>query len=319
MSRYRICGLVIESDFPLTASPVQDEQTEADIVVNFAGTREVPSDVIPEGQRLQAVQYPEQLLYTTVRRSDGAIYLRLHGAADFLIAPDLRYVTAWNDPAYGMEALALLTTGNLLATVLMLRGEAVLHASAVERHGRALAFVADSGMGKSTLAALCCDRGARFLADDVLRLDFSDQGVRVWQGASENRLRRSTEELGLVPQAHRQSWDGRFVWSPPPATSSVTSLAAVVLPVLTREVTPLEMERLSPSVAVMELAQHPRLLGWEDHEGIVTTFNTLSRLAAAVPVFTATIPWGPPFDLDMIDELLAIAGGKLAQGEPGQM
>lgn len=308
MNRYLICGLIMETDFPLTNSPYLGEVADADIVVRYGGSRDVSAEEIPSGKRLQAVQHPGQLLYSTVQQADGVVHLRLHGAADFLIAPNLRDVTAWNDPAYGLETLAVLAAGNLLATVLMLRGEAVLHASAVEAAGRALAFVADSGMGKSTLAALCCNRGARFLADDVVRLDLSEQQVRVWQGTTENRLRRSAEELGLTPAPHRQSWDGRFVWSPPAATSARPPLGAVVIPTLTRTLKSLTMQKLPPGSAAMELARHPRLLGWEDDQGLVTAFNTLTKLVAAVPVFAATIPWGPPFDMDMVDELLRTAG-----------
>ena len=50
----------------------------------------------------------------------------------------------------------------------------LLHASAVERDGRALLMTGASGAGKSTLAALLGERGWRFLGDEFALLDLAD-------------------------------------------------------------------------------------------------------------------------------------------------
>lgn len=47
----------------------------------------------------------------------------------------------------------------------------LLHASAVERDGRALLMTGESGAGKSTLAALLGERGWRFMGDEFALLD----------------------------------------------------------------------------------------------------------------------------------------------------
>ncbi|MGJ3647101.1 HprK-related kinase A [Sphingomonas sp. GlSt437] len=47
----------------------------------------------------------------------------------------------------------------------------LLHASAVERDGRALLMTGESGAGKSTLAALLAARGWRFMGDEFALLD----------------------------------------------------------------------------------------------------------------------------------------------------
>ena len=53
----------------------------------------------------------------------------------------------------------------------LLQGLEVFHASAVVRHGEAIAFLGPSGAGKTSLAVELCARGASFLADDVLALE----------------------------------------------------------------------------------------------------------------------------------------------------
>jgi hypothetical protein len=55
-----------------------------------------------------------------------------------------------------------------------------LHASAVTRHGRAIAFMGDSGRGKSTLAAFLADEidgGWQRIADDILPITAGPAGV----------------------------------------------------------------------------------------------------------------------------------------------
>ena len=249
--------------------------------------------------------------YSTVRRPDGTMLLRLHGVVDFVIAPDLRTVTAWRDPRCDPELYTLLIAGNLLATVLTLRGETVLHASSVERDGRAVAFVAHSGMGKSTLAALACARGARFVTDDLLRFEHRADGrVHSWPGGWENRLRRAPAEiLGFAPEgAVRVSVDERRVWCPQATDRASTELVALVLPLLDRRCAELEVIPLGRAAASLRLAATPRLLGWTDRRGTASAFANLAGLVRVVPVFTARVPWGLPVDPAVVDALLAEVG-----------
>jgi hypothetical protein len=73
------------------------------------------------------------------------------------------------DPASGVDvrALRLSILGPALALLLHQRGRFVLHASAVESDGGAIAFAGGSGWGKSTLAAALHARGCGMVADDV--------------------------------------------------------------------------------------------------------------------------------------------------------
>ncbi len=156
-----------------------------------------------EGECLQAVASQYGLMYSTVRRPDGEVLLRLHGRVDFEIAADYRLVRAWTDPECKPEMLALLVVGNLVAMILALRGETVLHASAVEVDGRAIAFVAHSGMGKSTLAALACARGdgiprERWLRAEQRQLERADIVAAV-SPLLQERYAAYGREAALVP------------------------------------------------------------------------------------------------------------------------
>ena len=87
--------------------------------------------------------------------------------------------------------------GVLMATLLRQRGFLVLHACSVARDGKAVAFVGESGWGKSTLAEYFCQRGYTLLSDDVLAIDTSpdahdtraDARAQVIPGYPQIRLR----------------------------------------------------------------------------------------------------------------------------------
>jgi hypothetical protein len=65
------------------------------------------------------------------------------------------------------------------------------------------------------------------------------------------------------------------------------------------------LERLGPTEAFLVLSTFPRIFGWRDSAPLRPQFEAFTRLARSVPVFNAEVPWGPPFDPGLADELLA--------------
>lgn len=57
------------------------------------------------------------------------------------------------------------------------RRHVLIHASSVEKDGRALVMTGESGSGKSTLAGLLGERGWRFMGDEFALLDLADGQV----------------------------------------------------------------------------------------------------------------------------------------------
>jgi hypothetical protein len=73
------------------------------------------------------------------------------------------------------SAVRLGLLGPGLGALLHQRGVLVLHASAVEINGGAVAVLADKGDGKSTLAAAFVARGHRLVSDDIVPVQFVGQ------------------------------------------------------------------------------------------------------------------------------------------------
>ena len=66
------------------------------------------------------------------------------------------------------EKVRVYLLGTCMGALLMLRNTLPLHGSAVVIDGRAYAFLGDSGVGKSTLAAALVHQGYPLVSDDVI-------------------------------------------------------------------------------------------------------------------------------------------------------
>jgi hypothetical protein len=86
------------------------------------------------------------------------------------------------DPVSGADEriLRLYILGTAMGILLQQRGHLVLHASAVAAEGGAVAFIGESGFGKSTLAAMLHDRGLAVVTDDVLAVSVKGENVSVF-------------------------------------------------------------------------------------------------------------------------------------------
>ncbi|SFA98160.1 hypothetical protein SAMN05216266_10367 [Amycolatopsis marina] len=303
---YRAHGLAVSSEAELPLSPAPPPAGRPDFVLRVGEDAPVPEER-PEGELLAALNRRNgTVFYTLVRRDDHTI-LRYPGVCDFVGDHELARVSAHWDPAADRGLLPVLAAGALLAVHLTLRGHLVLHASAVQLDGRALAFVGASGMGKSTLAAALCGTGCALVADDVLRVDvIGAAAARVYPGSTENRLRAAARELAdsAPAGAARPTADGRLSLRPAAVADGPLPLAACVVPRPSREAVEVGVHRLSPARALLRLSQFPRVLGWRDPATMGDSFQALADLVERVPVAEAVIPWGPPFRPEVLTGLL---------------
>ena len=78
-----------------------------------------------------------------------------------------------------LAALRLFLLGPIFALLLHQRGLLVLHASAVSVGGKVVAFAAEKGEGKSTLAAAMIARGHPLFTDDLMPIDLMNEALLV--------------------------------------------------------------------------------------------------------------------------------------------
>ena len=306
MTCYVIHGLLVRSPIPLPA-PVSSSE-RCDVVVRWATTTPRQTAARPTGELMAAVGTCESQGYTLVREA-GEYALRIGELAEFRIDAAMSEITVAAFPHTNPGILSLLLAGNVLATLLTLRGEQVLHASAIALNGRAIAFAGHTGAGKSTLAALFCAEAAALIADDTLRLTWVGEHVLCAGGPAQLRLRPGATVLAdripasqIVPCA-----DGRTGVAVPPVAGACP-LHALLIPSRCPSDRLLRVSRLAPAEALFALLSRCRIGGWRDATVLRARLEGLERLTRTVPVYTAEIPWTRPFSNAIARDIAAAVG-----------
>lgn len=320
--RHLLYGLTVASDLTLHTGRPALPDGPADLTVR-RGPEVSATAELPAGEVWLDYATGDDHWYTLTRRDDGSHLFRIYGLCEFVISADLSEVEflPWPDLAPGMDSVMI--TGTLLAAQLYLRGHLVLHSSAVEVDGQAVAFVGHSGMGKSTTASLLAAAGGvASVTDDVLRVDLESGGrPRARLGPAHLRLRsgaQTVQTLFATRPDLSTSADARALVRPVGEAVDGLPLGAIVVPQPTRDSNDVVVERLTGISAVMTLLQFPRLLGWRADQVVSDGFAQAGAIAASTPIVTLTIPWGPPFADDLPERLLEAVRGVLAPTQPAQ-
>lgn len=239
------------------------------------------------------------------RFPDGAAMLRIdrHPEAGFRIwGPGYgRYVVS---PAGRRIQAALprrtwrwqrLFFAQVLPLAAALQGLEPFHASAVALSGRAVAFVASAGTGKTSVAAHLVAAGAPLITDDVLALEPTSRGVIAHPGCGLVNLDES--ELAAMEEVGRQRM-GRFL-----GRSDKLHFAA---PVFAREL-PLGLVYFlrrtgseGPLAIIEDRRSTQRLLAagflayLRSPERLVNHLEACARVREVAPTFGVEVPVGLP-------------------------
>ncbi|RYV50744.1 hypothetical protein [Pengzhenrongella frigida] len=300
-------GLTIHSDLELNQDRPSPARAPVDVRVRVGPEVDVPAEPL-DGRCLVRYGVGDQKYYTMVERPDGSALLRFHGSCDVVVSRGLDEMTVRRAPGAEPGIEKVLTTGASLAFLLYRRSHLVLHASAVDLGDHALAFVGNSGMGKSTMAALLCSDGARLITDDVLRIDDVTTVPVARLGATEIRLRKGADSLAERFDSHvpgrRTSADARQVLRLSDGARDRLPLRALVIPQPSPGLDRVVIEQLGTREALFALLGFPRILGWQDQGVLQNQFELTGALVRRIPVVVARVPWGPPFQPGLVGQLL---------------
>jgi hypothetical protein len=214
--------------------------------------------------------------YASYELDDGRCLLELPPAVSFLLEPAAGRVVVDSRAGDG-ELLEHRVASSAICTLLALRGDLVLHASAVEVDGRAVLFCGPTLHGKSTLARALGEAGCRVLGEDGVAIDLDGGQAVAFPGARGVRVRsrdsggRRRTDLVADPGGEE----------PPPCP-----VGAVVL--LGERGDALAVEPLEPARALALLT--PNLIHSGGRASIGGAFSRLARLLSSVPAFGASLP-----------------------------
>lgn len=181
MHSYRICGLSVASDIGLPG-------------LIAGGTDSIPEVTIRRGSVPEAL-HDANLTGPTWQIAGKQFLLNVPNVARFLLRDGNEIVFA-PESEDSVEDVPIFVLGTVFGILLHQREQIVLHASAVEVNGKAVAFCGASGAGKSTLAAALAQRGYRLLTDDVCAITLASntapmihsdgRQLKLWTEAIEN-------------------------------------------------------------------------------------------------------------------------------------
>lgn len=179
---YHLYGLRVRSEWPLPYPQMHAPGLTEVGLIRGASSRF--SNAVKEA-RTAANQ---RVWPRAVRLDDGQTYLRWSGRCEFLVSADGRLVVARPLRRSSPEAFHTYLLGQALSFALIKQGFDPLHATVVAIDGLAVAFLGESGYGKSTLAAAFVGAGHRLLTDDLLVLSEQDAGFTAHPGPPRIKL-----------------------------------------------------------------------------------------------------------------------------------
>jgi hypothetical protein len=259
--------------FELRHDPARDQQPVAE--PDFSRWRS------PEGE----------VVATFHRRPEGYL-LRFLGRADFIVDVEHRTVTCSAVPVIAAPAIEDLYLNQVAPVLAGHAGELVIHASANVFDGAAAGFAADTGRGKSTLAASLARSGFPCLSDDGLLLRRSDGRYLAFPNRASFRLWSDSAQV-VSPGQHEG----------PEAETKTHISGSAALPFQDQpmplrvlyvlgpgEAAAVRISRMTSTDALAALINHSFFLDAEDRARMARHFEAVAQLAETVPVFALDYP-----------------------------
>jgi hypothetical protein len=179
---HHLYGLRLRTEWPLPY-PRRPGAYLAEVNL-YRGSPSDFSNAIEEARVLAA-----QTTWTRgVALANGQTYLRWPDRFEFLVSIDGRAIAARPLRRGFREAFHTYLLGQALSFALIRQGFDPLHATTVAVDGAGVAFLGESGFGKSSLGAAFVQAGHRLLTDDLLVLSPCDCGFMAHPGPPRIKL-----------------------------------------------------------------------------------------------------------------------------------
>ncbi len=291
--RYGVYGITVLSEIPL-ALPAHPEASLAQVEFVTASAKFF--------QRASAgaqFQSGADAWYHYAFLPDGSTYANWIGVGEFIVSPGGVRVTCRRFAEASHESFQVYLLGQALSFALVKHGFEPLHATVLAVEGRAIAFLGESGFGKSSMAACFLQAGHRILTDDLLITQESGADFLAYPGPPRvklfpNMARRFLGGLnGAVPM-NNATTKQILPLEPDRINARPIPLAAIYAIVSPDEVKrrsqPVAIEPLSPREAFLTLVRGTFNARLVRPERLERQFHAAARLSEAVPVRRLAYP-----------------------------
>ncbi len=301
--RYTFFNHVIKSDVvlpELTELTGNDTQNVLpDVWLKLSGNQ---VEFIEKREWLHHWKAPDQSVTLSFARDSGTLFLHFPGMACFVICNNGQLITC-----YPKASLALATIRHLLLDQILPRlfahfySYSVFHACFLSVNGKGVCFLADSGWGKSTIAAGLGAAGHTILTDDCLGIILDENqvsGIPAYYGI--RLLPDSIENLGHLfagkGEAFAEYTSKKRIALAKPVDGSPKALPMQALFLLTspqegKESTKAEIRPVGGLHAMKELLKNSFCLDVQDGQWQKAHFKRVSGLAnSGMPMYSISYP-----------------------------
>ncbi len=291
---YNICGMSIESAHPLLGlSPVDAEDPDYAFKVCASGSA-------PECSWLRHFEVTNGKPWLSVAGRENDFHLRFPDLGHFHANTAAKEIRCYREADTPIESIVHLFLDMVMPLVLSQQGRLVLHAGAVSVFGNIIAFLGETGQGKSSITASFGLKGYPVVTDDCLVVDKKNEtpwgvplypGLRLWPDAV---LAIFGDDLSLPDVAHytnkQRLGPGADVLTFRSEPGPLGGMYVLSAKSGNRDDRSVTIDPLTPREAFMELVKHPYRLGLDNREWLKEEFQALGRLVNSLAVRRVTYP-----------------------------
>ncbi len=292
LHQYCVYGIAVDSDQPL-ALPEHGQRHLASVSVRAGSPaffREVTRDLVfPLGT---------DDFYQYAPLANGSSYVRTRNVGEFVVSGDGRLITVRRFEEASVESFQVYLLGRSISFALVKQGFEPLHATVVLIGDSAVAFLGDSGFGKSSLAACFLQAGHRLLTDDLLIVTESSHGlmaypgpprIKVFPNIARRFLGRAAQGVPMNPDSSKvilPLGPCRGCENPAP----LAAIYAITPPEEPKRKAPVSIEALSARDSFLELVKHTFNYRLTQPARLARQFAAGTRLVAQMPVRRLAYP-----------------------------
>ncbi len=308
--RYHVYGIVVVSDTPLDLPECSGSGLGA---VEY---RSAPAAAFLGAAACATFEPGPDAWHRYASLPDGTTYVRWETVGEFLVSADGRSIVCRSVEGSTSESFQVYMLGQALSFALVKQGFEPLHAAVVVVDDHAVAFLGQSGFGKSSLAACFLEAGHRLLTDDLLLVQHTHDRVLAHPGPSRIKLFAKTAGRFLGEAAQRFPMNGSTSKHVLRIEDDRRSAVAAELTAIYSLAAPRDACRMDRVIsgplarrdAFVELVKATFNRRVASPERLARQFDAMTRLANRVPVRSL----GYPRTIDRLQEVRDVVLADLA-------
>ena len=294
MHTYTICGLSINSDIPLPELSTDNGGQDHD----YTFAVQTPGNA-PSCHWLHHYSQPNGKTWLSLAGDNGNYNFRFPELAHFHVSTSAKAIRCFPMPDIPPTTITHLFLDIVIPLVLSRQASLVLHGSAVLISEQMIAFLGETGQGKSTIAASLGRQGFPVVTDDCLVVEEKEDQIlgiplypslRLWPEALSALF---GDAPGLPPVCH-YSEKKQLGMSEGLVRFSPTARPLHRIYILARHLEPgnhnITIAPLAPRDAFIALMKHPYRLEIGIHERLRKEFDVIGRVLKLIDVRSMTYP-----------------------------